>query len=199
MKRNADTVIGKSTCCICALMLFVLSAQWAAGREIAGVDVPPSVTVDNNVLVLNGAGIRKKFFVKVYVGALYLTVRKTSVNGILEDENAKRIVMNILYKELSHKDLVEGWNEGFANNHKPAELVNLQDRINSFNSFFSTVRRGDEIRLDYVPGTGTLVWINETLKGTVQGEDFYRALLKIWLGPKPADVALKEDMLGVSY
>jgi hypothetical protein len=32
--------------------------------------------------------------------------------------------------------------------------------------------------------------------GTVQGEDFYRALLKVWLGDKPADKGLKKAWLG---
>lgn len=47
-----------------------------------------------------------------------------------------------------------------------------------------------------MPRKGTQVWINGTLKGSVAGEDFSQALLKIWLGKKPADADLKEAMLG---
>jgi hypothetical protein len=30
----------------------------------------------------------------------------------------------------------------------------------------------------------------------IQGEDFYRALMRIWLGDKPVDGDLKQGMLG---
>jgi hypothetical protein len=160
---------------------------------------PQSVTIENKALVLNGAGIRKKLFIKVYVGSLYLTAKQTAVGKILADPSAKSIVMNFLYKEVSTKKLVDGWNKGFADNSSAKEIKALQKRINQFNSLFTTVYKGDEIRLDYLPGKGTQVRINSTLKGSVQGEDFYQALLEIWLGAKPADANLKDAMLGNSY
>jgi hypothetical protein len=107
--------------------------------------------------------------------------------------------MNFLYKEVSTQKLVDGWNEGFANNSSLEEIKALQKRINQFNSLFTTVYRGDEIRLDYLPGKGTLMKINGKVKGSIPGEDFHQALLKIWLGSKPADANLKEEMLGNTY
>ena len=177
-------------------MLLIFSSLEASALEIAGVDVPQSVTIEDNALVLNGAGIRKKLFIKVYVGSLYLNAKQTAVGKILADPGAKSIVMNFLYKEVSAKRTVEGWNKGFADNNTAKEVKALQERINQFNSLFSTVYKGNVIRLDYLPGEGTKVWINDTLKGSVPGADFYQALLKIWLGPNPADKGLKEDMLG---
>jgi hypothetical protein len=199
MKRKSDDRFVVKTFVICAVFILMFAVQSASARKIAGIDVPQSVTIDNKVLVLNGAGIRKKLFIKVYVGALYLTAKLTTTNQILADSGAKSIVMNFLYKEVSAKRTVEGWNKGFADNSSAKEVKALQERINQFNSLFSTVYRGDEIRLDYLPGEGTQVRINGTLKGTVPGEDFYQALLKIWLGPKPADEGLKDDWLGNSY
>jgi len=199
MKRRSDMRAASLVFSICLTLFLLVSVQSASGREIAGVTVPESLTINNKVLVLNGAGIRKKFIIKVYVGSLYLTVKRSSVMEILDDPGAKRIVMNFLYKEVSADTLVKGWNEGFAENNSSQELLPLKDRIRQFNSFFVTVRKGDEIRLDYLPGEGTQVWINDTLRGSVPGEDFSRALLKIWLGPNPPDSNLKEAMLGNSY
>ena len=176
-------------------MLLAFSLE-ASALEVAGVDVPQSVTIENKALVLNGAGIRKKFFFKIYVGALYLPVKHTTVNSILNDAGGKRIVMSFLYKEVTAEDLVNGWNDGFTGNSSAKELKALQERINQFNSLFTTVHTGDEIRLDYLPGKGTQVSLNGTLKGSVPGEDFSKALLKIWLGSKPADKGLKKAWLG---
>ena len=178
------------------LIVLLVMVQPAAAREIAGVNVPESVTIGNKVLVLNGAGIRKKLFIKIYVGALYLTIKRSTAGEVLADPGAKRIIMDFLYHEVSPERIVAGWNKGFKDNCSAEELHGLQDRINEFNSFFTVVHKRHVIRLDYIPDEGTQVWINEFLKGTVPGEDFQQALLKIWLGPKPAEDDLKEAMLG---
>lgn len=52
------------------------------------------------------------------------------------------------------------------------------------------------ILLDFVPGSGTRVVVNGDTRGTIPGEDFNRALLRIWLGENPADAGLKKAMLG---
>ena len=182
---------------VAALFIFLSSGAWS--MEVAGVNVPQTLSIENNTLDLNGAGIRKKFFFKIYVGALYLPVKKSNVDAILADPGAKSVIMTFLYKEVEAEKLVEGWNEGFANNSSAEDLKSLQERIDRFNSLFPTVRRGDEIRLEYLPGEGTRIMINNSLKGVIEGEDFSRALLKIWLGKEPADVGLRDAMLGYSY
>ena len=199
MKRKSNMKVTAQVLLVCLALLLMVSVQSAASREVAGVLLPESVISESEPLVLNGAGLRKKFFIKVYVGALYLPAKVTTVKQILDDPGAKRIVMSFLYKEVSAEKLIDGWNEGFAGNSSAKEMKFLQDRINQFNSMFTTVHKGDEIRLDYLPGEGTKVSLNGTLKGSVPGEDFSRALLKIWLGSKPADEKLKEAMLGNSY
>jgi hypothetical protein len=198
MKRASDVKIAAKTLGICLFLVLMVAVQSVTAREIAGIPVPESVTFNNTALVLNGAGIRKKLFIKIYVGALYLTAKRTNVSEILADREAKRITMNFLYKEVSAERLAEGWNKGFNDNNSIEELKKLQERINLFNSLFTVVRKGDVIQLDYMPNEGTRVWINDTIKGTVPGEDFYQALLKIWLGPKPAEAELKDAMLGNS-
>lgn len=198
MKSPFDGAAAK-TLLISAIVVLIFGVQSVAAREIAGVAVPESVTLKNKALVLNGAGIRKKLFMKIYVCALYLTAKRTAVSEILADPEAKRIVMSFLYKEVGVERQVEGWNKGFRDNNSGEELKGLQDRINLFNSLFTTVRKGDVIRFDYMPEEGTQVWINDTLNGTVPGEDFFAALLKIWLGPKPAEANLKDALLGNAY
>ena len=198
MKSPFDGAAAK-TLLISAIVVLIFGVQSVAAREIAGVAVPESVTLKNKALVLNGAGIRKKLFMKIYVCALYLTAKRTAASEILADPEAKRIVMSFLYKEVGVERQVEGWNKGFRDNNSGEELKGLQDLINLFNSLFTTVRKGDVIRFDYMPEEGTQVWINDTLNGIVPGEDFFAALLKIWLGPKPAEANLKDALLGNAY
>ena len=187
----------KRTLVIAAMLLF-MNSEWALALDVAGVTVPDTVVTDTSEheLVLNGAGIRKKFFIKIYIGALYLPSKSNAVESILNMEGAKRVTMHFLHSKVSVEKIVEGWNSGFSGNLSPQELETLQDRLNQFNGLFRTVHKGDLIRLDFIPDQGTHVWINQENRGTIQGDDFYRALLNVWLGSKPADSGLKEAMLG---
>lgn len=164
-------------------------------KEVAGIAIPDSVTVNDTVLKLNGAGVRKRFFIKVYVGALYLKDPQTTSAAVLAAPSPRSVRMHILYDEISAAKLVDAWNEGFAGNTSKAEVATLQPRIAQFNALFPAVKKGDVVRLDLV-GDTTEVWINQEQKGAVAGPDFQQALLKIWLGEKPVDASLKRAMLG---
>ncbi|MGH8602153.1 MAG: chalcone isomerase family protein, partial [Gammaproteobacteria bacterium] len=140
-------------------------ASTAAAMEIAGVRLADQVQVGAANLTLNGAGVRSKFFVKVYVGALYLPKRSQSVSQILEMPGPKRVAMHFLHDEVSQEKLIDAWIEGFENNQSEQMLTTLRPRIEQFNKLFQTVHRGDVITLDYVPEKGTDVVINGVEKG----------------------------------
>lgn len=180
-------------------VLFAVAGDPSFAVEIKGVTVPDSVkaaTVDRDLL-LNGAGIRKKFFVSVYIGALYLVEKSTSAEQIIEAEQPKRVAMHFLYDKVEAKKLQDAWIEGFQENVPEAELQKLSERLGTFNTYFGDAVKGDVVNLDYLPGTGTRVTINGETKGTVPGADFNRALLRVWLGDKPVTRGLKEAMLGL--
>ena len=179
---------------VLALALFALPTF---ALELAGVTVPDKVTVgDNQALVLNGAGIRSKFFVKVYVGALYLPARTQDAAAILRHTGPVAMHMYMVHSEVAKEKLVKAWNDGFDANLNDTERAALRARIAAFNDLFTTVRKGDVIRLDYQPGRGTAVTINNERRGTIEGEDFMHAWLRIWLGERPADAGLKKGLLG---
>ena len=179
------------------LLMFALALP-ASAREVAGVTLPETLTLhnDDTPLVLNGAGIRRKFFFRIYVGALYLPRRVETAEAVLAQPGPKRVRMHFLYDEVPRAKLVKGWEEGFEANQDAASLAKLHPRLERFNALFPDVKRGDVIDLDYLPGRGTEVWINHSLAGSIEGGDFYRALLMVWLGAQPADADLREAMLG---
>lgn len=182
---------------ISSILLAMVLAVPTQAAKVAGVKLEESVQIgaDAPTLLLNGAGIRKKMFVKVYVGALYLQNKATSVDAVLNQTGANRVLMHFLYKKVGREKLVAGWEEGFSSNSS-AEMEKLKARLADFNALFSEAKKGDVILLDYLPGKGTRVTINGQAKGTVPGADFNKALLKVWLGDKPVDSGLKEAMLG---
>ena len=75
-------------------------------------------------------------------------------------------------------------------------LSKFKTQITQFNSLFVSVKKGDVINLNFIPTTGTEVIINNKSVGNIEGDMFFTALLKIWLGDEPADADLKKAMLG---
>ena len=162
------------------------------------VSFPDTVTLvgTNDVLQLNGIGLRTKFFFDIYIGALYTETAVNSRDAVHALTGPKRIMMHIVYGEVSKEKLVSGWNEGFENNNTSERLAALEKNITRFNSMFPTLVEGDVVTLDFIPDKGTVVTIKGENKGLIAGDAFYAALLDIWLGDEPADDDLKESLLG---
>ena len=179
------------------LLLLVIASPVSA-REVEGISLPETLTVVGveAPLMLNGAGVRKRFFIKVYVGALYLPAKEASVEKILGSSGAKVVRMHVLYDEIEARKLADAWTDGVKANQGKTDFEALAAHLAEFNAMFRTVRRGEIMRIDLLPNGDTRVTINEEPRGTVTGADFQRALLKIWLGDHPADEDLKRGMLG---
>ncbi|MCF8055060.1 MAG: chalcone isomerase family protein [Desulfocapsa sp.] len=174
-------------------LLFLLVSSPALGLEIAGVTIPESLSP---ALQLNGAGIRSKLFFKIYIAELYLEHPSPLATTILDGPGRKRVVMHFLYDEVKKEKLVESWNDGFTANLSPEQLKKLSSKIQQFNDLFVDIHEGEEIILDYSPDQGTVVSIAGESKGTIEGKDFNRALLSIWLGDKPVTNDLRDALLG---
>jgi len=155
--------------------------------QIAGTSTP---------LQLNGVGYRTKFFFKIYAGALYTEKKVHSRDAVQALTGPGRVVMQFIYSEVSRDKLVAAWQEGFEENNTAAQLQTLAPEITQFNAMFPSLKEGDIVILDYLPGKGTRVTIKGKVKGIIKGKDFNRALLDVWLGNEPADETLKQAMLG---
>ncbi|MEN8178471.1 MAG: chalcone isomerase family protein [Pseudomonadota bacterium] len=168
-----------------------------SAAEFAGVQFDDTLRLDDEQsLVLNGVGVRKKYFVSIYVAALHLTKRSSDAYDVINMQGPKRVTMHILYSEINQEKFASGWNDGFRENHTENEMQALRSRLDSFNSLFETLHKGDRVILDYLPELGTRVTIQNKVKGTIQGEDFFQGLLKVWLGDRPVTKSLKNDFLG---
>jgi len=178
------------------LMMAALLLSWNAGAlELAGVKLADTAQVGNAGLVLNGAGIRSKWFFKIYVAALFLPQKQTSGEAIIADEHEHRMALHILH-ELSSKKLFNALNEA---NHTTAELTALDAQLKQMAQIFDAVKEvkpGDVIALDFLPASGTQISVNGAARGTIAGAAFNRALLGIWLGNRPVQDDLKKGLLG---
>jgi len=181
------------------MLLFALCRVQAA--EVAGVKLDETLRLQpaGPALVLNGAGIRTRLIFKVYVAGLYLTRKTSQAGGVISLSGPKRVAMTLL-RDLSAQQLGDALVEGVRNNASAAEQAAIKDRLDQLLAIMvgrGEAKEGDRISLDYLPASGTRVVINgKTFGKPIAGEDFYRALLRVWLGDNPVDEDLKRGLLG---
>ena len=171
-------------------------ASGAFAVEVAGVKIDDKTTVAGQELVLNGAGIRTKVFIKIYVGSLYVPAKSADLGAVLA-KGPRRIQMNLL-RNVSADDLLDALNDGLKDNNTAAEMAAVkaqQDQLTTIMKAFGEAKEGNVVTLDFVDGA-TLVGFNGAARGTIPGEAFNHALTKIWLGDKPVQADLKKAMLG---
>ena len=179
-----------------ALVAVALGAGVAHGKECKGVNFPDQAQVEGSSLTLNGLGLRQAtaFKVNVYVAALYVAKTSSDPNALLAANTPSELILQFV-RNVGAEDLQKGWSEGFEKNSKD-QLGALKDRIATFNGWMTDVKTGDRLIFIHKPGAGIEVNVNGTVKGTIKGDDFAKALLSIWLGSDPPNPEIKAGILG---
>lgn len=186
---------------VVALVLSVLLAPANAAVDIAGVRVADDAMVANQKLVLNGAGIRTRFIVKVYVAALYLKEKKGSYKEIAALPGAKRVAVTML-REVSSDELGEALLAGIRKNCTPDETRRFGPQLLAMGDLFGKIPKlgkGASFFVDWIPASGTVISVDgKPVADPIPDEAFYHAILRIWIGDEPADAGLKPAMLGAT-
>lgn len=179
-----------------ALMLATAGAQ-AQGLEIEGVKLEPTAQVEGAALQLNGAGLRTRAIFKVYVAGLYVPQKSADAAMLLAQKGPRRIAITML-RSVDADSFSGALNDGLRANHTEAQVAALKPQIDTLNASLKAVgeaKKGDVIHFEYLPASGTRVTVNGQPRGNaIPGEDFFTAVLRIWIGDKPVDADLKKGM-----
>ena len=181
-----------------SLLGALLVCASAMAAEVSGVQLPDRVQLGGSELSLNGAGLRKRFIFRVYVIGLYLPQKKRDAPEVLAAPGAKRVLMRML-RDVGAETFSEALVDGLKANLSQAEYQGLEPRVKQLEAVMAQVgeaKKGMAIALDWT-GAATQVSIDGKPVGEpIAGEDFYRALLRIWLGEHPVQDDIKKDLLG---
>ena len=177
----------------------LLSAGLAqAAITVGNVDFATRQTVQQRALELNGAGLRTRLGFKVYAMGLYLRAPLAEAGTILADKGEKRIRI-VLIRDLEAKQFGDALQAGLEKNHDAATLAALKpatDALLTALAAVGEVRTGTEIVLDRLGNGATRLLVDAKQHGEdIADTAFYPALLRIWLGERPADSDLREALL----
>lgn len=169
--------------------------------EVASVKYDTTLDLAGQKLQLNGAGIRYKFVVKVYTAGLYLTTKAGSTQEALAAPGPKRIQIHML-RDIDGNELGKLFTKGMEANASREEFAKSINGVLKLSEVFASRKQlnsGDSFSVDYVPGVGSTLLLNgkNVMPEPIKEPEFFSALLRIWLGEKPADDGLKDALLGI--
>ncbi|MDR7267756.1 hypothetical protein J2X20_000385 [Pelomonas saccharophila] len=169
-----------------------------------GQEFADSLQLGGNELVLNGTGKRQVAIYPLYLAALYLPQKAHTPDTIYAQAGPKRLEMRIvipLVKDVSTQEFVKAISKGVNRNSTEAEKAAVSERLKQFNTAISEVgrvKKGDLLHIDYLPAQGgTILSVNGKVWGKpIEGQDFYTAFLKVFLGDSNSDGRLRAGLLG---
>lgn len=184
-----------------ALMVAALFAGGVLAQAVEreGVKFEPTARVGGAALLLNGTGVRTRAIFKVYAAGLYVPQTSNSAATLLSQKGPRRLSLTML-RTVDADAFAGPLNDGLHKNHTDAQVAAFKSQIDGMNAALKAIdeaKKGDVLHFEYLPDSGTRITVNGQQKGpNIPGEDFFAAMLRIWLGDKPADSDLKKGLLG---
>ncbi|MAA66514.1 MAG: chalcone isomerase [Alteromonadaceae bacterium] len=179
-----------------AFLLSMTLAAPVSAVTIEGVDMPDQMKADGSELVLNGAGVRSKWFIDLYVGGLYVSHVGSDPKAIVAADEPQAIRLHIISGMITSDKMTSATLEGFDAS-TDGNTAPIQAEIDEFMGVFKDeIKEGDVFDLVYLPGEGVKVSKNGNARDTISGIEFKKALFGIWLSDEPAQEDLKAAMLG---
>jgi len=193
------------------LVALLLSSTCVSALEVGGVNLPDTMKGGDANLLLNGAGIRRKFGLKVYVVGLYLKSKKSSSAAVLNADEPMGLQCKFRMS-IPPRKIDEVFYESFGESMKVPKkgAFNAQSTYGSITkevvTFMGYIAKRDVAKTDtwiftYIPGKGTEIKINDgtkdNLMGVIKGEEFKKALFGIWVAEHaPVGSSLRDELLG---
>lgn len=178
-----------------ALISALLVSVSAASTEKR---LPSKVDHEECTLVLNGSKVRKVWGFDVYEAGLYLTQRCQSEKQIMAGDFLEKRVHISMLREVSGEKFRDSLQKSIDGNFSSKEKKEYAAELKQFLGCFgdgSSLNKGSVIHIDYVPEKGTLITVDGSRKNIIEGDEFYHAILRFWIG-NPSQASMKPGLLG---
>ena len=183
-----------------ATLSMVLGTTGIAGTlDVGGVKVQESLTIYNNTLLLNGAGLVYNGKTPSYVAQIYAKQKFKTLDELFVVPGPKRLVLTAV-KEVDTGPIVKLFNRNVDDVAGKSDRAKLIPGLMSIGEIFKTnrvIKPGDVMTMDWVPVSGMVIYLGGKLQGQPYREpELFKAAMGVWMGEFPADAKVKDSLLG---
>lgn len=178
------------------MMLALLTTQ-ASAASLAGVAVPDVLQYGGKTMMHNGSGLRKKFFIKLYVGSLYLAKKSKDGDAIVAANDPMAIRLVVTSGRITVAKMKQAIIDGLRTSTK-GNLAPIQPQIDQILTVFDKgIAVNDAFDIINVAGSGLHIRKNGEKVLAIRSPAFKQALFGMWLSKTPVDARLRAGMLGL--
>lgn len=185
--------------CLALSLCLAAGGAWAEPFQLEGITIDDSATVEGVKLVLNGAAVQKRGFIKTNTIALYLPEKRDTLAGVLKQAGPKHLRIVVL-RDIAGWLIARQTLSDFEANTTEDEARQLADELSAAAANYSklgTLHKGDVMVADWIPGQGIVSTLNGQSMGPPLNDPlFFDVSLRPVMGPSaPGD--LREQLLGL--
>ncbi len=146
--------------------------------------------------MLNGIATYSEFNKERFLAALYTESPSTDAATLFDTNQVRRMEVRITADNFSGRRLGKMWIEGMAINNSSTTLTEQADNMVTFTNLLKKpLILGDRLSIDYQPGLGTQIKVNDVLLGQIASPSFFDTLLRTWIGNVPLSSELRDSLL----
>lgn len=184
---------------LATIALSLGSPAVAATLDVGGVKVEESLSIYNNTLLLNGAGLILNGKTPMYVVQIYAKQKFKTLDELVAIPGPKRLVLTAI-KEVDTAPIVKMFNRSVDDVAGKSDRAKLIPGLMSIGELFKANRAlkpGEVMTMDWVPISGLVIYLGGKLQGQPYREaELFKAAAGVWMGEFPADAKVKDSLLG---
>jgi hypothetical protein len=169
---------------IIVLLTLLLTPLPVAAKKISGKLMPDAMIIDSEKLILNGAVVRKGYFINLYVIGLYLKIPTTDAVKIVNADETMvlriKIITSLITCEHFKAETLKGFEQSTDGN-----TASIKNEIDLFLMAFSNeINNQDLFEIQYQKNKGVSVYKNGQVEPVVvvKGLPIKKAIFGIWIG-----------------
>lgn len=182
-----------------SIFIFVtlfISCSVCHAENVGNLSIDGTTICSAQTLSLNGAGVRKKLFIKLYVATLYTQTKSSDEKQLLTMGQALCMRLHITSLKITSEKMVKATRDGFEKSTQ-GNTAEIKEEIKTLLTWLgSPIKKGDIFEFSFTPDEKTQVFKNDLVLGEFDNQKFASALFGIWLGSNPVQIDLKNKLLG---
>jgi len=186
-----------------ALACLLLLAPALRAQDVVETRTGVAFAPKSGDMTLTGVALRTKTFLKVKVYAVALYVDAAALAGPLAPHKGKPKTA-AFYKDLVSGDFPKQIHMKFVRDlsagqiqgafHETLEAAE-KSKVDAFVSYFGDIKSGQDTILNWAPGGTLETTVAGVAKPPIADKNFAAAVFGIWLGEKPVQEDIKQDLV----
>jgi len=184
---------------IATATVLLASSGYAGTLDVGGIKFEDSLTIYNNTLLLNGAGIVSNGKTPQYSAQIYAKQKFTTLDALSATPGPKRLVLTAI-REVDTGPILKLLSRSVDATASKGDMAKLIPGMMNIGNVFKAnrvLKPGETMTLDWIPITGLVIYVGGKMQGDPMREpELFRAAMGVWMGETPADAKLKDALLG---